>query len=100
MSKKELKKSVAFNNNFNGYCRPTIDKIATGKNLKRLRTEAHLSVNDVADYFLGDISCTAIYAWENGEYMPSYSNLIALGSFYGNYTFDDLIVLTKPEGAS
>ena len=73
---------------------PNIDQVATGENLKHLRKKANISVKTVADFFCGDVSCSAIYGWEKGNYLPEISKLIALGCFYGGYTLNDLIVLT------
>ena len=79
---------------------PTIDLVATGKNLKRLRLQANLTQGDVAGRFYGNISPAAISAWETGKTMPDYNHLVALGCIYGDYTFDDLIILNYPKEAS
>ena len=58
---------------------PVIDPAATGANIKRLRLERGLSVQDLQDFF-GFEEPQAIYKWQRGESLPSVDNLYALGS--------------------
>ena len=46
-----------------------IDLAATGRNIKRLRLEAGLSVRDLQEK-LGFVSPQAIYKWQNGLTAP------------------------------
>ena len=61
--------------------RPEYDLAATGKNLRRIRTERMLSVDDVRRYMKLS-SVQAIYKWERGGCFPSADNLLALAEFY------------------
>lgn len=49
---------------------PTIDMVATGKNIERLRKVAGLSVRDLQDVF-GFATPQAIYKWQHGTAMPT-----------------------------
>ena len=61
--------------------RPEYDLIATGINLRRIRTERRFSVDDVRRYMkLGSVQ--AIYKWELGKCFPSADNLLALAELY------------------
>ena len=53
-----------------------------GRNLRNLRVENNLSVNEVKDYLcLGTVQ--AVYKYETGKgYLPS-DNLLALANLYG-----------------
>ncbi len=58
---------------------PVIDLIATGNNIRRLRTERGMSVRDLQHYF-GFEQPQAIYKWQKGACLPSVDNLYALGT--------------------
>lgn len=58
---------------------PTIDMVATGKNIERLRNEAGLSVRDLQDVF-GFSTPQAIYKWQHGTAMPTIDNLVVLAA--------------------
>ena len=61
--------------------RPEYNLIATGKNMRRLRKERKLSVEDVRKYMkLGSVQ--AIYKWELGQCFPAADNLLALAELY------------------
>ena len=53
---------------------PTIDMVATGKNIERLRKIAGLSVRDLQDVF-GFATPQAIYKWQHGTAMPTIDEL-------------------------
>ncbi len=60
---------------------PIIDKVATGKNIKRLMEKKNLSVKDVQEYLcLGSVQ--SIYHWLNGQSMPTIDNLYALSRLF------------------
>ena len=56
---------------------PTIDPVATGLNIQRLRKEKGLSVRDIQAWFRFDTP-RAIYNWQSGQSLPSVDNLYAL----------------------
>ena len=56
---------------------PTIDLIATGNNIKRLREEKGISVRQLQKFF-GFEQPQAIYRWQWGRCLPSVDNLFAL----------------------
>lgn len=61
--------------------RPEYSKIETGKNLRKLREERHLTAKQVRDYMqLGSVQ--AVYKWERGECFPQADNLMALALLY------------------
>lgn len=60
---------------------PCIDMLATGANIKKLRTDCGLTVKDLQDYF-GFEQPQAIYKWQWGECLPSIDNLYALSKLF------------------
>ena len=50
---------------------PTIDMVATGKNIKRLRKAAGISVRELQDVF-GFRTPQAIYKWQRGDWGDLY----------------------------
>ena len=54
---------------------PTIDMVATGKNIEMLRKAAGISVKDLQDIF-GFGTPQAIYKWQHGAAMPTIDNLV------------------------
>ena len=60
---------------------PCIDMLATGTNIKKLRTDCGLTVRDLQDYF-GFEQPQAIYKWQWGECLPSIDNLYALSKLF------------------
>jgi transcriptional regulator with XRE-family HTH domain len=56
---------------------PVIDLQATGKNIKRLREKAGLSVRDLQTVFEFETP-QAIYKWQWGFCLPTIENLIIL----------------------
>ena len=47
---------------------PTIDMVATGKNIKMMRKAAGISIKDLQDVF-GFSTPQAIYKWQRGDAM-------------------------------
>lgn len=70
---------------------PTIDMVATGRNIKRMRKAAGLSVKDLQDVF-GFGTPQAIYKWQNGAAMPSIDNLVVLAAVL-QVRIDDILVV-------
>lgn len=69
---------------------PTIDMVATGKNIKRLRTARGLSVRDLQKIF-GFTTPTAIYKWQWGKALPTVDNLLTLAAVLG-VSIEDILV--------
>ena len=70
---------------------PTIDMVATGQNIAKLRKQAGLTVKDLQDVF-GFATPQAIYKWQHGAAMPTIDNLVVLAAVLG-VTLDEIIVI-------
>ena len=70
---------------------PSIDMVATGQNIVRLRKAAGLSVKDLQDIF-GFATPQAIYKWQRGPAMPTIDNLVALAVVF-QVKMDDIIAV-------
>ena len=70
---------------------PTINLVATGQNIVRLRKAAGLSVKDLQDIF-GFATPQAIYKWQKGTAMPTIDNLVVLAMVF-HVKMDDIIVV-------
>lgn len=70
---------------------PTIDMVATGRNIMRLREAAGLTVRDLQDIF-GFSTPQAIYKWQHGTAMPSIDNLVVLAAVL-EVPMDEIIVI-------
>ena len=70
---------------------PTIDMAATGKNIRRLREAAGLTVRDLQDIF-GFATPQAVYKWQHGAAMPTIDNMVVLAAVLG-VTIDDILVV-------
>ena len=70
---------------------PTINLVATGQNIVRLRKAAGLSVKDLQDIF-GFATPQAIYKWQKGTAMPTIDNLVVLAMVF-RVKMDDIIVV-------
>ena len=73
---------------------PTIDLVATGKNIVRLREESGLSVRELQDIF-GFATPQAIYKWQHGAALPTIDNLIVLSTIFKVSMEEIMIVATK-----
>ena len=69
---------------------PTIDMVATGRNIMRLREVAGLTVRDLQDIF-GFATPQAIYKWQHGT-MPTIDNLVVLAAVL-DVPMDEIIVI-------
>ena len=72
---------------------PTIDMVATGKNIERLRKNAGISVRDLQDVF-GFGTPQAIYKWQHGTAMPTIDNLVVLADIL-QVRIDDILVVER-----
>ena len=75
---------------------PTINLVATGQNIVRLRKAAGLSVKDLQDIF-GFATPQAIYKWQKGTAMPTIDNLVVLAMVF-RVKMDDIIVVDAETG--
>ena len=73
---------------------PTIDLVATGKNIIKLREESGLSVRDLQNIF-GFATPQAIYQWQHGTALPTIDNLIVLSAVFKVSMEEIIIVQTK-----
>lgn len=72
---------------------PTINMEATGRNIRRLRENAGLTVKDIQDIF-GFATPQAIYKWQRGTAMPTLDNLVVL-SVVLKVTIDEILVVNN-----
>ena len=75
--------------------RLTIDMVATGKNITRLRKESGLSVRDLAEIF-GFTTPQAVYKWQHGTAIPTIDNLVVLAAVFG-VTMDEIVVTSQDD---
>ena len=73
---------------------PTIDLVATEKNIIKLREESGLSVRDLQNIF-GFATPQAIYKWQHGTALPTIDNLIVLSAVFKVSMEEIIIVETK-----
>ena len=72
---------------------PVIDPKATGARIAELRAKKGASVKELQTY-MGFARLQAIYCWQQGRYLPSTDNLLALAKFFG-VTVEDILVTTE-----
>lgn len=72
---------------------PTIDMVATGKNIEMLRKAAGISVRDLQDVF-GFGTPQAIYKWQHGAAMPTIDNLVVLAAVL-QVKIDDILIVDE-----
>lgn len=70
---------------------PTIDLVATGINISRLREDAGMTVRDLQEIF-GFATPQAIYKWQHGTAMPTIDNLVVLAQVL-DVTIDEILVV-------
>ena len=58
---------------------PTINTVATGKNITNLRRQRGMSVRDL-QIAMGFATPQAIYKWQQGLSLPSVDNLVILAA--------------------
>ena len=75
--------------------RLTIDMVATGKNITRLRKESGLSVRDLAE-IIGFTTPQAVYKWQHGTAIPTIDNLVVLAAVFG-VTMDEIVVTSQDD---
>ena len=72
---------------------PTIDLVATGKNIIKLREESGHSVRDLQNIF-GFATPQAIYKWQHGTALPTIDNLIVLSAVF-KVSMEEIIIVEK-----
>lgn len=72
----------------------SIDTIAIGIKLNKLRNEHNYSYDDIAEKL--DVSSRAVYFWESGKRSLTIRHLVDLSVIYG-VTTDDILCLNKAE---
>ena len=73
------------------FAMPTIDLVATGINISRLREDAGMTVRDLQEIF-GFATPQAIYKWQHGAAMPTIDNLVVLAQAL-DVTIDEILVV-------
>ncbi len=71
----------------------TVDMVATGKRIERLRKSRGYSVVEIAQY-MGFTGPQAVYKWQKGLCLPDVVNLMALGRLFG-VTVEDIVVMVE-----
>jgi len=74
---------------------PVIDLKKTGKNIRTLREERNLTVNDVMRYLNLDYP-QAVYRWQEGKALPTVDHLLALSMLLEVRMEDILVFSTMP----
>lgn len=72
---------------------PTIDMIATGMNIRRLRNVNGLTNADLQRAF-GFQTPQAIYKWYRGDSLPTVDNLVILADLFG-VKVDEILVVRR-----
>ena len=75
---------------------PTVDLVATGKNIEKLRKEAGLSVKELQNIF-GFGTPQAIYKWQHGTALPTVDNLVLLSVIF-KVSIDEILVVENCGG--
>lgn len=70
---------------------PAINMAATGRNIRRMREAAGLTVKDLQDIF-GFATPQAVYKWQHGATMPTIDNMVVLAAVLG-VTVDEILVV-------
>ena len=72
---------------------PTVDLVATGKNIEKLRKDAGYSVKALQEIF-GFGTPQAIYKWQHGTALPTVDNLVLLSAVF-NVSIDEILVVEQ-----
>lgn len=70
---------------------PSIDMVATGKNIVSMRKKIGYTVKDLQSLF-GFATPQAIYKWQRGTAMPTIDNLVVLAELFEVH-MEEIIVL-------
>ena len=77
---------------------PTVDLVATGKNIEKLRKEAGLSVKELQNIF-GFGTPQAIYKWQHGTALPTVDNLVLLSAIF-KVSIDEILIIENGNGGT
>jgi len=72
---------------------PAVNMIDTGKNIRKLRKTAGISVQQLQNVF-GFGTPQAVYKWQRGDALPTVDNLVILASVL-NVKIDDILVINR-----
>ena len=72
---------------------PMIDKVETGKNIKRLMRKNNIAITQL-QLTLGMSSATNIYKWCRGELTPSSDRLVHLSRLF-KCTIEDILIVKE-----
>ena len=75
---------------------PTVDLVATGKNIEKLRKEAGYTVKELQNIF-GFGTPQAIYKWQHGTALPTVDNLVLLSAIF-KVSIDEILVVEQCGG--
>ena len=75
---------------------PTVDLVATGKNIEKLRKEAGYTVKELQNIF-GFGTPQAIYKWQHGTALPTVDNLVLLSVIF-KVSIDEILVVEQCGG--
>ena len=75
---------------------PTVDLVATGKNIEKLRKEAGYTVKELQNVF-GFGTPQAIYKWQHGTTLPTVDNLVLLSAIF-KVSIDEILVVEQCGG--
>lgn len=78
---------------------PTIDMVATGQNIARLRETRGMTVRELQEIF-GFATPQAIYKWQHGTALPTVDNLLVLAAVFGVHIEEILAVRQIQTAAS
>ena len=75
---------------------PTVNLVATGKNIEKLRKEAGYTVKELQNVF-GFGTPQAIYKWQHGTALPTVDNLVLLSAIF-KVSIDEILVVEQCGG--
>ena len=71
---------------------PRINTAATGRNIRQLRRDRGLSIQDVQNALL--VNRQTVFKWQRGDTLPTLDNLVILAELF-NVKLDDIVVTAK-----
>ena len=71
---------------------PRINTVETGRNIRQLRRERGLSIQDVQNALL--VNRQTVFKWQRGDTLPTLDNLVILADLF-NVKLDDIVVTER-----
>ena len=71
---------------------PVINTVETGRNIRKLRRDRGLSIQDVQNALL--VNRQTVFKWQRGDMLPTLDNLVILAELF-NVKLDDIVVTGK-----